>query len=94
MKWKLLDMREMEDGKRKFLIKWKGWGPKWNNWEPEENILDRSLLTKFSKKKRTSEVASHDLNEFPMHSKRRCAKEAAVKARIAAMREQDEGEDH
>ena len=91
---KLLDMRETADGERQFLIKWKAWGPSWNNWEPEENILDRRLLRKFNqKKKRPVEVASsQDVDDFAMHSKRRCAKQAAVKARIAARNEGEEGE--
>ena len=37
----VLDVRQTDDNKREFLIKWRGWGPKWNNWEPEEHILDR-----------------------------------------------------
>lgn len=32
---KVLDMRvATEDGHREFLVKWKGWGPKWNNGSP------------------------------------------------------------
>ena len=85
-------MRETADGKREFLIKWKGWGPSWNNWEPEENILDRRLLHKFKKKKkkkRPVEAApSQDVDNFTMHSKRRCAKQAAVRARVAANAEE------
>ena len=30
----VLNVRETVNGKREFLIKWKGWGPSWNNWEP------------------------------------------------------------
>ena len=88
----LLDMRMTAAGKREFLIKWKGWGPKWNNWEPEEHILDKGMLRKFNK--RTAEAAqpfSDDVDNITMQSKRRCAKPAAVRARMAA-REEDEGQ--
>ena len=89
----VLDTRKTADGTREFLIQWKGWGPKWNNWEPEKNILDRRLLRKFNKKKLPVEAASsQDVDDFNMRSKRRCAKQAAVKARVAA-RKEHEGDD-
>ena len=88
----VLDMRWTVDGKREFLIKWRGWGPSWNNWEPEEHILDRRMLRKFDKKRpNDSESATPLLDEaddFTMQSKRRCAKRAALKARMAAREEQ------
>ena len=27
-----------------YLVKWKGWSPKYSTWEPEENILDPRLI--------------------------------------------------
>ena len=92
----VLEMRESANGKREFLIQWKGWGPKWNNWEPEENIIARRLLRKFHKKKRSVEEApppSRSTGDVVLHSKCRCTKQAAMKARMAAMSEPEEDEE-
>jgi hypothetical protein len=92
---KVTDMRVVENGKREFLIKWKGWGPKWNNWEPEENILDRRMIRKFDRKRKVDHFPLAeplvDVDDFSMQSKRRCAKEAVVKARVAARKEHTNG---
>jgi hypothetical protein len=89
----VLKMRTAASGKREFLIKWRGWGPSWNNWEPEHHILDRRLLRKFNQKKRqvadpATDSASQSNEELTIHSKRRCAKEATMKARLAAQVEE------
>ena len=85
----ILDVRKTADGKREFLIKWTGWGPSWNNWEPEEHILDRRLLRKFNKKKREEPDTPEQATTAPItiKSKRRCAKAATIKARAAAAEE-------
>ena len=85
----VLDMRETDDKQREFLIKWRGWGPKWNSWEPEEHILDRRMLRKFNKKRTVEPGPSplEDADSVTMHSKRRCARQAAVNARITARME-------
>ncbi|ODM99034.1 Chromobox protein 5 [Orchesella cincta] len=46
---KLLKMRVLSGGKRKFLIKWEGWPKKYNSWEPEQNIDDRQLILDFER---------------------------------------------
>jgi hypothetical protein len=86
----VLAMRQTENGKREFLIKWKGWGPTWNNWEPEEHILDRRMLRKFNKRAAvdTSPIAMNDSDSIALQSKRRCAKRATVEARKAACEEE------
>lgn len=84
----VLDMRVADDNKREFLIKWRGWGAKWNNWEPEEHILDQRLLRKFNKRSMKGEPSPlEDADSIIMRSKRRCAKQAAVNARMTARTE-------
>merc|ERR1719322_1912629 len=40
----------MKNGKMEYLVKWKGWSPKYSTWEPEENILDPRLIQIFKEK--------------------------------------------
>lgn len=37
-----------------YLVKWKGWSPRHNTWEPEENILDIRLIDIFERSLRGS----------------------------------------
>merc|ERR1711874_671942 len=49
---KILDEREKKKGKIEYLVQWLGWGPKYNTWEPEENLEGcNDLLDKFRKGK-------------------------------------------
>ena len=46
-------------GGREYHIKWRGWGSRWNTWEPERHIIDQVILTEWeeTKARRTASAA-------------------------------------
>merc|ERR1711892_260787 len=42
--------KRLKNGRTEYLVKWKGWSPKYSTWEPEENILDPRLIEIFKEK--------------------------------------------
>jgi len=51
-------------GKREFLVRWKGWGPDGDTWEPEENLDCEELIEKFMvKHEKIMEVSEKHLRE-------------------------------
>ncbi|XP_061889408.1 chromobox protein homolog 8b [Entelurus aequoreus] len=47
--------RRIRKGRIEYLVKWKGWSPKYSTWEPEENILDSRLFAAFEQRERERE---------------------------------------
>lgn len=43
-----IQKKRIRRGKVEYFVKWKGWSPKYNTWEPEENILDSRLIHAFN----------------------------------------------
>merc|ERR1712156_818649 len=39
--------KRLKKGKTEYLVKWKGYSPRYSTWEPEENILDPRLIQQF-----------------------------------------------
>ncbi|XP_010887623.2 chromobox protein homolog 8b [Esox lucius] len=48
--------RRIRRGRMEYLVKWKGWSPKFSTWEPEENILDSRLFVAFEEREREREL--------------------------------------
>ncbi|XP_042198337.1 chromobox protein homolog 8a [Callorhinchus milii] len=48
--------RRIRKGRVEYLVKWKGWSPKFSTWEPEENILDSRLISAFDEREREREI--------------------------------------
>lgn len=47
---RILEVHHKKNGKREFLIHWKGWSTKFDSWEPEENLNCPDLIKKFMDK--------------------------------------------
>ncbi|KAI9518433.1 hypothetical protein NQZ68_037187 [Dissostichus eleginoides] len=48
--------RRIRKGRIEYLVKWKGWSPKYSTWEPEDNILDSRLFFAFEEREREREL--------------------------------------
>lgn len=67
---KILDSRTKK-GKREFLVHWKGWSSRFDNWEPEENLNCDDLIAQYDKKlEKAKSVSQKELRVVPKHTKR------------------------
>uniref|UniRef100_A0A8C8S280 Chromobox 4 n=1 Tax=Pelusios castaneus TaxID=367368 RepID=A0A8C8S280_9SAUR len=51
-----IEKKRVRKGRVEYLVKWRGWSPKYNTWEPEENILDPRLLIAFQNRERQEQL--------------------------------------
>lgn len=59
---RILEVHHTRDGKREFLIHWKGYSQSDNSWEPEENLDCKELIQRFMNKvKKAKEIEERDL---------------------------------
>ncbi|XP_033911132.1 chromobox protein homolog 7 [Acipenser ruthenus] len=51
--------KRIRKGHVEYLLKWKGWPPKYSTWEPEEHILDPRLVLAYEEKEQRERVMGH-----------------------------------
>ncbi|KAK1163800.1 E3 SUMO-protein ligase CBX4-like [Acipenser oxyrinchus oxyrinchus] len=54
-----IEKKRVRKGRVEYLVKWRGWSPKYNTWEPEENILDPRLLIAFQNRERQEQLMGY-----------------------------------
>ncbi|XP_066560294.1 E3 SUMO-protein ligase CBX4 [Amia ocellicauda] len=54
-----IEKKRVRKGRVEYLVKWRGWSPKYNTWEPEENILDPRLLVAFQNRERQEQLMGY-----------------------------------
>ncbi|XP_028175998.1 chromobox protein homolog 1-like [Ostrinia nubilalis] len=90
---RILEVHHKKNGKRDFLIHWKGWSSKFDSWEPESNLNCPELIKKFMDKvtvarssdARSLRVAPETTNRFTLQdpsSGRRLSKRRGQRQRV------------
>ncbi|XP_077481482.1 chromobox protein homolog 7 [Stigmatopora argus] len=51
--------KRVRKGNVEYLLKWKGWPPKYSTWEPEEHILDQRLVQAYEEKEQKDRSLCH-----------------------------------
>ena len=53
---RILDERQTRSGTIEYLVRWLGWGPEYDSWEPERHIADRTLIHELRKPTATTNI--------------------------------------
>lgn len=67
---RIIDVQNKKNGKKEFLIRWKGYSSKHDTWEPQDNLNCPELISKFLAKAEHCQGNSKELRENPSHTKR------------------------
>lgn len=57
--------KRLKKGRTEYLVKWKGYSPKYSTWEPEANILDPRLIQQFVMKERENKMLENKNESAP-----------------------------
>ena len=57
--------KRLRKSKVEYLVKWKGYSPRYSTWEPEENILDPRLIQQFIMKEQTAKATESKPDSGP-----------------------------
>lgn len=69
----------IENGKRKFLVKWKNYSDSWNGWVEEEDMSCPNMISEYESKKRTQlKRKIEETDELGLSSKRRKNQEVII----------------
>ncbi|KAG8518140.1 Chromobox protein-7 [Galemys pyrenaicus] len=75
--------KRVRKGKVEYLVKWKGWPPKYSTWEPEEHILDPRLVMAYEENGPSVPLdtmvpggVASALEEGPQRARLRCVRNA------------------
>ncbi|KAG6462713.1 chromobox protein homolog 3 [Manduca sexta] len=90
---RIMEVHHKKNGKREFLIHWKGWSSKFDSWEPESNLNCPELIKKFMDKvsnarsmdSRNLRVAPEATNRFTLQDPttgRRLSKRRGQRQRV------------
>ncbi|XP_053863324.1 chromobox protein homolog 7 [Malaclemys terrapin pileata] len=51
--------KRIRKGNVEYLVKWKGWPPKYSTWEPEDHILDPRLVVAYEEKEEKDRASGY-----------------------------------
>ncbi|XP_076001708.1 E3 SUMO-protein ligase CBX4-like [Genypterus blacodes] len=89
-----IEKKRSRKGRIEYLVKWRGWSPKYNTWEPEENILDPRLLDAFQARERQEQLMGYrKRGPKPKHLLVQVPSFARRSSILADLREESLGED-
>lgn len=101
---KILHSRTKEDNTREFLVRWKGWAPEFDSWEPEANLECPDLISEFHVREENGEndevgKPARELRHAPKQSKKldlsdRFGRRASKRSAVQQVKyDEDEDED-